>query len=169
MAHPIKIHTNIIKSININKCQTLVEHIFLNICWFWSMVIYSIEANGGRQINSIYLEIHQWSTKWLLIGTHILAYYVNSNSWLLQYLFEILTTWLIKLCVMVSTLQVRLGMPSKKKIAQKVTLEHTGGRGVKKFPFFASSKRGHIFMEGGVKIFLSHVPCSLLCFCFHTI
>ena len=24
-------------------------------------------------------------------------------------------------------------------------------------------------MGGGVKIFLSHVPCSLLCFCFHTI
>ena len=41
--------------------------------------------------------------------------------------------------------------------------------GGKKFPFFASSKRGHIFMEGGVKMFLSHVPCSLLCFCFHTI
>ena len=41
--------------------------------------------------------------------------------------------------------------------------------GGKKIPFFASSKRGHIFMEGGVKIFLSHVPCSLLCFCFHTI
>jgi len=46
-------------------------------------------------------------------------------------------------------------MPSKEKekIAQKVTLEHTGG---------------HIFMEGPVKIFLSHVAYSLLFFCFTT-
>ena len=29
-----------------------------------------------------------------------------------------------------------LGMPSKKKIAEKETLVHTGGRGVKKNPFF---------------------------------
>ena len=50
----------------------------------------------------------------------------------------------------------------KKIIAQKFTLEATGGRRVKKSPFFASLKRGHIFMEGGVKIFLSHVPYSLL-------
>ena len=57
----------------------------------------------------------------------------------------------------------------QKKIAEKETLVHMGGRGVKKSPFFGSSKRGHIFMGGGVKIFLSHVPCSLLCFCFHTI
>ena len=41
----------------------------------------------------------------------------------------------------------------KKKIAEKETLVHTGGRGVKKFPFLSSPKRGHILMVGGVKIF----------------
>ena len=50
----------------------------------------------------------------------------------------------------------------KKKIAEKETLVHMGGRGVKKSPFFSSSKRGHILMEGGVKIFFSHVPYSIL-------
>ena len=49
----------------------------------------------------------------------------------------------------------------KKKIAEKETLVHMGGKGVKKIPFFSSLKRGHILMEGGVTIFLSHVPCSL--------
>ena len=45
-----------------------------------------------------------------------------------------------------------------------------GREGGKKNPlFFSSSKRGHILMGGGVKFFLSHVPCSFLCFCFHTI
>ena len=57
----------------------------------------------------------------------------------------------------------------QKKIAEKGTLVHTGGRGVKKSPFFSLSKRGHILMGGGVIIFLSHVPCSLLCFWFQTI
>ena len=54
------------------------------------------------------------------------------------------------------------GCLQKKTIAQKVTLEHTGGRGVKKSPFLASSKRGHIFMEGS-KYFchMSHIH-----FCF---
>ena len=33
-------------------------------------------------------------------------------------------------------------MPSKKKIAQKVTLEHTGGRGVKKFPLLHQKGEG---------------------------
>ena len=41
--------------------------------------------------------------------------------------------------------------------------------GGKKIPFFSSSKRGHILMGGGVKNFLSHVPCSILCFCLLTI
>ena len=47
----------------------------------------------------------------------------------------------------------------KKKIAEKETLVHVGGRGIKKSPFFSSPKRGHILMEGGVKIFchMSHV------------
>ena len=47
----------------------------------------------------------------------------------------------------------------KKKIAEKETLVHMGGRGVKKSPFFSSSKRGHILMEGEVKSFcpMSHV------------
>ena len=54
-------------------------------------------------------------------------------------------------------------MPSKKKIAQKVMLEHTGGRGIKKSPFFTSSKRGHILIWGGeVQFFLSHVPLELV-------
>ena len=36
------------------------------------------------------------------------------------------------------------------------------GEGGKKAPlFWGSSKRGHILMGGGVKIFMSHVPCSL--------
>ena len=50
-------------------------------------------------------------------------------------------------------------MPSKKKIAEKETLVHMGGRGVKKSPFFGSSKRGHILMGGGVNFFcpMSHV------------
>ena len=46
----------------------------------------------------------------------------------------------------------------KKKVTEKETLVHTEGAGVKKSPFFSSSKRGHILMEGRVKIFLSHVP-----------
>ena len=41
----------------------------------------------------------------------------------------------------------------QKKIAEKETLVHTGGRGVKKSPFFSSSKRGHILMGGGVNFF----------------
>ena len=36
-----------------------------------------------------------------------------------------------------------------------------GGRGLKKSPFFGSSKRGHILMGGGVKIFMSHVHFSV--------
>ena len=60
-------------------------------------------------------------------------------------------------------------MHSKKKIAEKETLVHMGGRGVKKSPFLSSSKRGHIPMEGGVKIFLSHVPYSISSFCLHSI
>ena len=35
------------------------------------------------------------------------------------------------------------------------TLVHTEGRGVKKSPFLSSSRRGHILVEGEVKIFLS--------------
>ena len=49
-----------------------------------------------------------------------------------------------------------------KKIGQKVTLEHTGGRGLTKIPLFCFIKKGHIFMEGGVKIFLSHVNVAKL-------
>ena len=51
------------------------------------------------------------------------------------------------------------GCLPKKKIAEKETLVHMGGRGVKKSPFFGSSKRGHILMGGGVKSFclMSHV------------
>ena len=46
----------------------------------------------------------------------------------------------------------------QKKVTEKETLVHTEGAGVKISPFFSSSKRGHILMEGRVKIFLSHVP-----------
>ena len=42
-----------------------------------------------------------------------------------------------------------------KKIAEKETLVHTGGRG-NKSPFLSSSKGGHIFLEGEVKIISSH-------------
>jgi len=48
-------------------------------------------------------------------------------------------------------------MPSKKICPEGDTQE--GG---------ASSKRGHNFMEGRAKIFLSQVPYSLLFFCFHS-
>ena len=41
----------------------------------------------------------------------------------------------------------------QKKVTEKETLVHTEGAGVKKSPFFSSSKRGHILMGGGVKIF----------------
>ena len=51
----------------------------------------------------------------------------------------------------------------KKKIAEKETLVHMGGRGLNKSPFFGSSKRGHILMGGGFKIFLSNVPCFHFC------
>ena len=57
----------------------------------------------------------------------------------------------------------------QKKNPEKETLVHTGGRGVKKIPFFWFIKKGTYSYGGGFKIFLSHVPCSLLCFCFHTI
>ena len=57
----------------------------------------------------------------------------------------------------------------KKKITQKVTLEHTGGRGLKIIHFFQLIKKETYSFGGGIKIFLSHVPYSLLCFCFHTI
>ena len=35
------------------------------------------------------------------------------------------------------------GSVQKNKIAEKETLVHMGGRGVKKSPFFSSPKRGH--------------------------
>ena len=56
----------------------------------------------------------------------------------------------------------------QKKLLRRRHWSIQGGRG-KKIPFFSSPKRGHILMEGGVNIFLSHVPCSLWCFFFHTI
>ena len=64
---------------------------------------------------------------------------------------------------------ILLGMPSKKKLLRRRHWSIREGGGLNKSTFFGSSKRGHIHMGGGVKIFLSHVPCSLLCFCFHTI
>ena len=40
----------------------------------------------------------------------------------------------------------------RKKIAEKEkTLVYTGERGVKKFPYFSSTKVGHILMKRGVK------------------
>ena len=50
-------------------------------------------------------------------------------------------------------------MPSKKKIAQKLILGHTGGRGVKKFPFFAHQKGDIYLWKEGSKSFcpMSHV------------
>ena len=51
----------------------------------------------------------------------------------------------------------------QKKIAEKETLVHTGGRGVKKSPFFSSSKRGHILMGGWVTFF---VPSAMFIFVF---
>ena len=40
----------------------------------------------------------------------------------------------------------------QKKIAEKETLVHVGGRGIKKSPFFGSSKRGHILMGGALQL-----------------
>ena len=57
-----------------------------------------------------------------------------------------------------------------KKIAEKETLVNTGGRGVKKSPFFSLQKRGHILMEGGVAcplftlVFLHSVSTQLVAF-----
>ena len=58
----------------------------------------------------------------------------------------------------------------KKEIAEKETLVHTGGRGVKKSPFFSLQKKGHILMEGGVAcplftlVFLHSVSTQLVAF-----
>ena len=36
-------------------------------------------------------------------------------------------------------------------------------------PIFLAHQKGDIFLWGRGQIFLSHVPCSFLCFCLHTI
>ena len=48
-------------------------------------------------------------------------------------------------------------LQKENRIAQKVKLAHT------------AHQERHALMRRGVKILLSHVPRSLLCFCFHTI
>ena len=64
--------------------------------------------------------------------------------------------------------EMPLGMPSKKKNLRRRHWSHTGGKG-KKNPLFQLIKKGTYSYGGGVKNSLSHVPCSILCFCLFTI
>ena len=60
-----------------------------------------------------------------------------------------------------------MSLAKKKKIADKETLVHTGGRGLKKSPFFSLQKKGTYSYGGRGRMSLVHFGVSA--FCFHTI